>query len=66
LRKSRNTIQGRRSVLNILKRQPRKLQKSSQSLKSLKKNTSSQALPRALTSLYQMRQSREACQARSH
>jgi hypothetical protein len=35
-------------------------------LKSLKKCTSSQELPRALTSPHQMKQSREACQARSH
>jgi hypothetical protein len=34
--------------------------------KSLKKSTSSQELPRALTSSNQMRQPREACQARSH
>jgi hypothetical protein len=33
---------------------------------SLNKNTSSQELPRLSTSPYQMRQSREACQARSH
>jgi hypothetical protein len=43
-----------------------KSQKRSRSRKSLNKNTSSQELPRALTSLYQMRQTREACQARSH
>jgi hypothetical protein len=43
-----------------------KSQKRSQSWKILKKNTSSQELSRVLTSSYQMRQSREACQARSH
>jgi hypothetical protein len=32
----------------------------------LNKNTSSQELPRALTLPYRMKQSREACQARSH
>jgi hypothetical protein len=48
------------------KEQTRKSQKRSQSRKSLNKNTSSQVLPRALTSSYQMRQTREACQARSH
>jgi hypothetical protein len=32
----------------------------------LKENTSSQELPQALISPYQMRQTREACQARSH
>jgi hypothetical protein len=32
----------------------------------LNKNTSSQELPRASTSPYQMRRTREACQARSH
>jgi hypothetical protein len=66
LRESRNTIQGRRSVLNFLKRQPRKSQKRSQSRKSLKKSLSSQELPRALTLSNQMKQTREACQARSH
>jgi hypothetical protein len=66
LRKSRNIIQERRSVLNFLKRQPWKSQKRNQSRKSLKRNTSSQELPRASTSPYQMRQTREACQARSH
>jgi hypothetical protein len=53
-------------VLNFLKRQPQKSQKRSQSRDSLKKNTSSQELPRALTSPNQMKQTREACQARSH
>jgi hypothetical protein len=43
-----------------------KSQKRSRSRKSLNKNTSSQELPRALTSQYHMRQTREACQARSH
>jgi hypothetical protein len=42
-----------------------KSQKRSRSRKSLKKNTSSQELPRALTSPHQMKQTREACQARS-
>jgi hypothetical protein len=32
----------------------------------LKKNTSSQELPWALTSPHQMNKTREACQARSH
>jgi hypothetical protein len=50
----------------FLKRQPRKSQKRNQSRKSLKENTSSQELPQALISPYQMRQTREACQARSH
>jgi hypothetical protein len=43
-----------------------KSQKRSQSRKTLKKNTSSQELPRALTSPYQMKQTRETCQAQSH
>jgi hypothetical protein len=34
--------------------------------KSLKESTSSQELPRALTSPNQMKQTREVCQARSH
>jgi hypothetical protein len=42
--KSRNRIQGRRSLLIFLKRQPRKSQKRNQSWKSLNKNTSSQEL----------------------
>jgi hypothetical protein len=45
---------------------PEVTKKRSQSQKSLKKNTSSQELPRALTSPHQMKQTREACQARSH
>jgi hypothetical protein len=45
---------------------PRMSQKRSQSWKSLNKNTSSQELPRALTSPNQMKQTREACRARSH
>jgi hypothetical protein len=53
-------------VLNFLKRQPRKSQKRRQSPESLKKSTSSQELPRALTSPNQMKRTREACQARSH
>jgi hypothetical protein len=52
LRKSWNIIQGRISVLNFLEGQPWKSQKRSQSWKSLNKNTSSQELPRALTSSY--------------
>jgi hypothetical protein len=48
------------------KEAPRKSQKRSQSRKSLKKSISSQELPQALTSPYQMKQTREACQARSH
>jgi DNA recombination-dependent growth factor C len=41
----------------------RKSQKGSQSRESLKESTSSQELPRALTSPNQMKQPREACQA---
>jgi hypothetical protein len=61
-----NTIRASRSVLNFLKRQPWKLQKRSQSQKSLNRNTSSQELPRVLTSSYLIKETREACQARSH
>jgi hypothetical protein len=35
-------------------------------LEKLKKNTSSQELPRPLTSPYQMKQTKEVCQVRSH
>jgi hypothetical protein len=42
-----------------------KSQKRSRSRKSLKKSTPSQELPRALTSPNKMKQTREACQARS-
>jgi hypothetical protein len=63
---SQNTIHGWRHVLKFIKRQPQKSQKSSQSRKSLKENTSSQELPRALTSLNQMKQIREVCQVQSH
>jgi hypothetical protein len=41
-------------------------QKRSRSRKGLMNNTSSQELPRALTSPHQMKQTKEACQARSH
>jgi hypothetical protein len=40
--------------------------KEEESPESLKKSTSSQELPRALTSPNQMKRTREACQARSH
>jgi hypothetical protein len=61
LRGSRNTIQGWRSVMKFLKRQPRKSQKRIQSRKSLKKSTSSQELPRTLTSPNQVKQIGGVC-----
>jgi hypothetical protein len=50
----------------ISKEATRKSQKRSQSRKGLKKSASSHELPRALTSPNQMKQTREACQVRSH
>jgi hypothetical protein len=66
LRESRNTIQGWRRVLKFLKRQHRKTRNRSQSRKILKKCTSRQELPQALSSPSKMKQTKGVCQARSH
>jgi hypothetical protein len=56
----------KKKCAEISKEATQKSQKRSQSRESLKKNTSSQELPRVLTWPNQMKQKREACQARSH